>query len=130
MAIVGRLGITVRALPVVLPVYFVATEDAIVIRTMMGTKLSAAMAGAVVAFEVDGFDADHRCGWSVLVQGRASVITDEDQLAEAEKLPLESVSARGVNDHFILVALDLVSGRSVTSLPAVVTGTGAGAGAS
>lgn len=130
MAGVGRLGITVQALPVVLPVYFVATEDSIVIRTMMGTKLSAAMTGAVVAFEIDGFDADHRSGWSVLVQGRASVVTDQDQLAEAERLPLESVSPGGTNDHFILVALDLVSGRSITPFPAAVTGTGAEADAS
>lgn len=129
-AIIGRLGITVQALPVVLPVYFVATEDSIVIRTMMGTKLSAALGGAVVAFEIDGFDSDHRNGWSVLVQGRASVITDEDQLALAERLPLETVSPGGVNDHFILVAIDLVSGRTITPFSSVVTGTGVAAGAS
>jgi hypothetical protein len=88
------------------------------------------MTGAVVAFEIDGFDADHRSGWSVLVQGRASVVTDQDQLAEAEMLPLQSVSPGGTNDHFILVALDLMSGRSITPLSAAVTETGAGAATS
>ena len=36
-----------------------------------------------VAFEVDGYDADRRAGWSVLVRGIAAHVTDE---AEVERL--------------------------------------------
>ena len=52
---VGRVGVTIDALPAVLPVNFVVWNGSIVFRTVPGTKLDAAAAGDVVAFEVDGY---------------------------------------------------------------------------
>jgi hypothetical protein len=114
---VGRLGVTVQALPVVLPVYFALDGGAIVIRTAAGTKLAAATAGSVVAFEVDHYDEVHFGGWSVLVQGRASEIGDAEGLRRARALPLQSVGTAGP-DHFIAVALDVVTGRRISPAPA------------
>src|SRR5882724_11761702 len=71
----GRVGITSGGLPCILPVCYVYDRGAIVFRTGAGTKLRAASSGDVLAFEVDSFDPVNGVGWSVLVLGRASVIT-------------------------------------------------------
>ena len=73
---VGRVGLTVGAMPAILPVNYTVFDGAIVFRTTVGSKLSAAIAHAVVCFEVDFFDAQTHQGWSVLAVGMA------DELAE------------------------------------------------
>jgi nitroimidazol reductase NimA-like FMN-containing flavoprotein (pyridoxamine 5'-phosphate oxidase superfamily) len=71
----GRVGVTSGGLPVILPVRYLYDKTAITFRTGSGTKLRAAAQGDVLAFEVDAFDDATRTGWSVLVLGRASVLT-------------------------------------------------------
>src|SRR5690348_17101209 len=66
---VGRIGLTLNALPAVLPVNFAVLDGDIVIRTGGGTKLQAAMSNAVVAFETDGYDDEDQTGWSVMLTG-------------------------------------------------------------
>ena len=63
-AVVGRVGLSVDALPVVLPVNFAVSDQDIVFRTVEGTKFHAAAAGAVVAFEADAYEPSGRSGWS------------------------------------------------------------------
>ena len=72
---VGRVGVSIGALPVILPVNFLVLRENIVFRTVPGTKLDAATAHTVVAFEADAYAADGSWGWSVLIQGVASEIT-------------------------------------------------------
>ena len=67
---VGRVGVTMNALPVVLPVNFAVLDGDIVFRTVEGTRFHAAAAGTVVAFEVDSYDPDGASGWSVVGSGR------------------------------------------------------------
>ena len=111
---VGRVGITIDALPAVLPVNFVVHEGAIVFRTVPGTKLDAATAGAVVAFEADSYgSADQPWGWSVLVRGVAQEVTDAGELAAARRLPLESWAWDGVADRFVRIEPTLVTGRRI-----------------
>ena len=78
---VGRVVFTLRALPAVLPVNFVLDGDAIVFRTAPGSKLTAAVRNAVVAFQVDQIDPQTQTGWSVLVTGRAGEIHDPAEIA-------------------------------------------------
>ena len=73
---VGRVGVTMGALPAIFPVNYLVVDGAIVFRTTPGTKLSAAMEGAVVAFEVDDYQLTDRSGWSVLAVGRAEVVAN------------------------------------------------------
>jgi nitroimidazol reductase NimA-like FMN-containing flavoprotein (pyridoxamine 5'-phosphate oxidase superfamily) len=113
---IGRIGVHVGALPVVLPVNFVVTDDEIVIRTTTGTKLAAATQHAVVAFEVDDFDGLAHSGWSVVVTGVARPITAPDDLARARSLPLTSW-ANGETDHYIAISTELVSGRRILPPP-------------
>jgi nitroimidazol reductase NimA-like FMN-containing flavoprotein (pyridoxamine 5'-phosphate oxidase superfamily) len=87
---VGRVGITMGALPAIFPVNYRVVDQAIVFRTAPGTKMTAATIGAVVAFEVDDYHLADRSGWSVLAIGRAEVVGDPDPavaLAAAELAP-------------------------------------------
>jgi nitroimidazol reductase NimA-like FMN-containing flavoprotein (pyridoxamine 5'-phosphate oxidase superfamily) len=107
---VGRLAISVGALPVILPVNFVLDDERILIRTGDGTKLDAALRDAVVAFEVDDFDAFDHSGWSVCVTGMAREVRDPDDLERIADLPLPHWTPKGVS-HIVAVSMDLVSGR-------------------
>jgi nitroimidazol reductase NimA-like FMN-containing flavoprotein (pyridoxamine 5'-phosphate oxidase superfamily) len=73
---VGRIIYTRHAMPAVELVNFTVDAGDIVIRTTASGKLTAAIAGAVVAFEADEFDHDGRPGWSVTAVGHARLVTD------------------------------------------------------
>jgi nitroimidazol reductase NimA-like FMN-containing flavoprotein (pyridoxamine 5'-phosphate oxidase superfamily) len=109
----GRVAVSIDALPVILPVqYAVLGDDAIVFRTSIGTKLDAALQSAVVAFEVDSVDGLYHRGWSVLVTGRASEVVDPDELFRCEALHLRPWLP-GEPDRYVKVATDVVSGRLI-----------------
>ncbi|MCB1006707.1 MAG: pyridoxamine 5'-phosphate oxidase family protein [Acidimicrobiales bacterium] len=109
---IGRIGMSMHALPVVLPVNFVVDGDEIVVRTAPGTKLGEAMAGSVVAFEADAFDDVSHSGWSVLVQGVSRVVTTPSELAHVASLPLRPW-ANAATDWYLAIGTDVVSGRRV-----------------
>jgi nitroimidazol reductase NimA-like FMN-containing flavoprotein (pyridoxamine 5'-phosphate oxidase superfamily) len=106
----GRVGITNGGLPQILPVRYVYDDGVIVFRTGAGTKLRAAESGDVLAFEVDSYDAAAGRGWSVMVLGRASVVTTEH---EHVGLPtLDQVSA-GERNHYVRLFCEVVTGRVI-----------------
>lgn len=109
---VGRIAVTERGLPVIHPVNYVLDGDHIVFRTSAANKLAAATRDAIVAFEVDEFDAQRHTGWSVMVTGRASAVTDADKLNRLRDLPLTSW-APNRPQHFVEISLDIVTGRRV-----------------
>ncbi len=113
---VGRLGVSIDALPVVLPVNYAVDGDAVIIRTTPGTKLSAALFETVVAFEVDDYEPNGDVGWSVLVQGVATEIADADQIVRAQQLPLRPISAGGRSDRFVRIDMGTVTGRRLRPL--------------
>ena len=110
---VGRVALTARALPIVLPVNFALAEGNIFWRCAQGTKLNDASAGFVVAFEVDHYELDRRLGWNVMVQGLAHVVTEEDELARATKLPLEPWSLDGMADRYVCLVPNIMTGTRI-----------------
>ena len=108
---IGRVAVSVGALPAVFPVNFCLVNHDVVFRTAAGTKFSAALHGTVVAFEVDDFDPAGHCGWSVLMVGQASEVSGTE-LAALEPLPVRPW-ARGVRDHVVRITCDFVSGRRI-----------------
>ena len=90
--------------------------DAIVLRTAPGTKLTAALMGAVVGFEIDGTNPEDTAGWSVLVLGHAREIRDDATLERVRGLPLASWSPDH-RDHFVAIAIEQLSGRAFGPLP-------------
>ncbi|MGJ5830674.1 pyridoxamine 5'-phosphate oxidase family protein [Streptomyces ossamyceticus] len=110
---VGRVVYTRRALPAVLPVNFALdSDDAVLLCTSAGSDLVRAIDGVVVAFEGDEFDPATRSGWSVVVTGRADVVTDP---AEHERLsrsgPASWMPVR--NEVFVRIAPEMVTGREL-----------------
>lgn len=120
---VGRVVVSEHALPVAFPVNFALLDGDIVFRTSTGSKLGAAVHKAVLAFEADRIDPDLCRGWSVLIQGWASLITRPDELARAEALGLHSW-APTTRGYFVRIHSEMVSGRRLLG-----TGTSALAGA-
>ena len=74
---IGRVGVSVGALPAIFPVNYRVENGQIFFRTGEGVKLRAALDHTVVAFEVDQANVDLQEGWSVLVVGMASEVADE-----------------------------------------------------
>src|ERR1039458_9454482 len=68
---IGRVGVSVLALPAILPVGYAVAGDRVVFRSAPGAKLDAAVHRSVVAFETDRYDPAGAWGWRVLVQGVA-----------------------------------------------------------
>jgi len=111
---VGRVGVTIDALPAVLPVNFVLWNGAIVFRTVPGTKLDAASAGEVVAFEADAYvSSDRPEAWSVLVRGIAREVTDPEELAEMLELPLDSWAWDGAAGRYVCIEPTVTTGRRI-----------------
>jgi nitroimidazol reductase NimA-like FMN-containing flavoprotein (pyridoxamine 5'-phosphate oxidase superfamily) len=116
---VGRLGVSIQALPAILPVNFRLLNERIVVRTVPGTKLDAAAAQTVIAFEVDDYDPTGRWGWSVLVRGAGAEITDPDELAAVRTLGLRAWAFKdGDANRFLRIDTTLVTGRGFGSRPA------------
>ena len=107
---VGRVVFTDKALPAALPVNFALLDGDIVFRTATGSKLAAALAKAVVAFQADEIDPAFESGWSVLVQGWATLLSRTDDLARAHALGLQSW-APGERWHFVRIHSEVVTGR-------------------
>lgn len=109
---VGRVGITVDALPIILPVNFVLVDERVFFRTTVGTKLEAATSRSVVAFQADAYSADGTAGWSVLIVGRSSrADQDERPAAVANEALAERWSAPRHTDHLVEIEAANVSGR-------------------
>lgn len=104
----GRVAVTMNALPAVLPVCYAVLDEHVIIRTGTGTKLSAAVNHAVVTFEVDRLEGDDR--WSVCVTGVAAPVTRPDELAQVVGLSMPP-GLRTLRPHFVRIRSDLVSGR-------------------
>ena len=109
---IGRVGLTLGSIPVVLPVNYHFAEGVIHFRTGEGAKLRAASQNTVVAFQVDDFDPLNHAGWSVLAVGLARVLEDSVDLAWASSLPLRAW-APGVREHFVRIVPEFVSGRRI-----------------
>ena len=91
---VGRIGFLAEDGPVVMPMNYVLSGDHIVVRTVAFGVVARSAIDQLVAFEVDDVDDFLEAGWSVLVRGAATLLTD-DQLASSRPIPHPS---RGLKD--------------------------------
>ncbi|GIU87135.1 MAG: pyridoxamine 5'-phosphate oxidase [Acidimicrobiia bacterium] len=112
---IGRVGVTVGALPVILPVNYAFVDGTIVFRTAEGTKLRAAVDRAVIAFEVDDYDEVLQRGWSVLAVGHASEVAGEDDLATFRALGL-APWADGTRTHYVRLVPEVLTGRRIVAV--------------
>jgi nitroimidazol reductase NimA-like FMN-containing flavoprotein (pyridoxamine 5'-phosphate oxidase superfamily) len=110
---IGRVVHTRHALPAVLPLNFsLDTDSAVLLRTSADSELADAIDGVVVAFEVDEVDAAAHSGWSVVVTGRATVVTDPVEHRRLSRSGPRSWVA-SPEEVFIRIAPELVTGRQL-----------------
>ena len=107
----GRIALSSHALPVIFPIHFAMLGDDPVFRTDPGTKLMAASDGQVLCLEIDDLDVDRHEGWSVLVTGRADVLTEPEDLAAATALPLRPWTGGG--SAYVRIGAAMLSGREI-----------------
>jgi nitroimidazol reductase NimA-like FMN-containing flavoprotein (pyridoxamine 5'-phosphate oxidase superfamily) len=109
---IGRVGVSIGAVPAVFPVNFSVLDQAIVFWASTGTKLDAATRNAVVAFEVDDVDPLYHEGWSVLVVGIADELRDPMLVERARCLPL-APWAEGPREHMVAIRPEFISGHRI-----------------
>ena len=110
----GRVAVTDDRGPVVLPVNYVLDRHTVVFRTEPGTKLHAAGRGSRVCFEADGTDAAERTGWSVIVRGEITEVTDPAELARLRELPLPAWMP-GPRDRYVRILPAVLTGRRIVA---------------
>ncbi len=109
---IGRVGVTIQGLPVILPVTYVCIDGDVVFRAGTGTKLHVASHRAIVAFEVDRYDSDTQEGWSVLAVGRSSIVIDTAELEAINETDL-TPWAGGTRSSCVRVKPELITGRRI-----------------
>lgn len=116
---VGRLVTHVGDVVDIVPLNFVVDDASLVFRTAAGSKLSGLTINNSVALEVDRFNAER--GWSVVVHGRAEVVTGDAELAAVEQLPLTPMVST-VKPTLVRIRVDSVRGRRFRFGPEAMVG--------
>ena len=114
----GRVVFTQNALPAIRPVNHLIDDDRVIIRTRLTAKISAVVQSndaAVVAYEADSFDPESQTGWSVVITGRAHIITDPDQITRYEQLLQPWVNHA---DSVLAIEPQIVTGLHITATEA------------
>ncbi|MDQ0779917.1 nitroimidazol reductase NimA-like FMN-containing flavoprotein (pyridoxamine 5'-phosphate oxidase superfamily) [Streptomyces aurantiacus] len=112
----GRVGFTEQALPAIRPVNHLVDQGAVVIRTHSGSALlKHSMRSEVVAYEADDIDPTTRTGWSVVVTGVATRVTDSEELARYQRL-LTPWSGAAMGD-VVRIEPELVTAYRLVSTP-------------
>jgi nitroimidazol reductase NimA-like FMN-containing flavoprotein (pyridoxamine 5'-phosphate oxidase superfamily) len=115
---IGRIGFSGRYGPIVVPVNYKVVDGTVVFRTAVGGSLGEDLRTGIahaeykVAFEIDALNAVDRTGWSVLIQGAAHHVDDEQERAIVEQAGIEPW-AGGEREHFVRIKPTLVSGRRI-----------------
>jgi nitroimidazol reductase NimA-like FMN-containing flavoprotein (pyridoxamine 5'-phosphate oxidase superfamily) len=112
---VGRVGFVSDGHVLVLPVNYLVENSEIFFCTRAGTKLSVLRGGAAVAFEVDASRSLYHSGWSVLVSGTASEVTDADELERLRRGSLKSW-AIAATEHWIRITIETITGRRIPEI--------------
>lgn len=110
---VGRIAFMSDGFPVIFPVNHGLDDQSVVFRTADGTKLAAADNEMPVAFEVDGFDADRRSGWSVLVRGTATAVDDPAGMARLAQLRVWPWADAVERVNWVRIAAHEITGRQI-----------------
>jgi nitroimidazol reductase NimA-like FMN-containing flavoprotein (pyridoxamine 5'-phosphate oxidase superfamily) len=111
-AAVGRVAFTAGRLPKIFPVNHWVDRQTIVFRTAWASSLQL-KAGAAVAFEVDDSDEMRKIGWSVLLEGQLTAVTDPVEAEALEDLHHESW-APGIRDYWMRIVPTSITGRAIT----------------
>ena len=107
---VGRLAFVTDGVPMIMPMNFTLAGDQLIFRTLAHGSVARAVDNAV-AFEVDDIDDFLEAGWSVVVSGRATLLSEAElaRLHGGEPEPW----AEGPRTLFLAIPIEQVSGRQL-----------------
>jgi nitroimidazol reductase NimA-like FMN-containing flavoprotein (pyridoxamine 5'-phosphate oxidase superfamily) len=120
-AVVGRLAVVVDGKPEIFPVCHIYEGGCVMFPTNEGTKLHAALAWPYVGFEVDGLEVEETAvggirGWSVMVTGRAELVTDTDEINGAAPLRRIRWRSSGSSLRWVRVVASTITGRRIDAV--------------
>jgi uncharacterized protein len=111
---IGRLAYVDGGQPTVVPVNHIVDGNSVILRSLSGAKLDAAIVDKAVAFQLDDHDAARGTGWSVLVRGRAELLDDHDKIIHfATELDSWAIDDPATATWIRIVADD-ISGRRLS----------------
>ena len=106
---IARVVLSIKCMPVALPVNVSVLDEDVIFSTDSGSKLTAAVEAQVVSVEADDIDLMYRTGWSVLVTGRAQLVTEPAEIEWASSRLQAWVP--GPHPFLVRVPSTLISGR-------------------
>jgi nitroimidazol reductase NimA-like FMN-containing flavoprotein (pyridoxamine 5'-phosphate oxidase superfamily) len=109
----GRVAWQAADLPQILPVTYATHQGSVYFRTTPDGILSELAQPTRVALEVDELDQQTRSGWSIVLQGRTSAVSEPDALADLWAADSLVPWAGGNRTLFICIRPDRISGRVV-----------------
>ncbi|GGI88020.1 pyridoxamine 5'-phosphate oxidase family protein [Pseudarthrobacter scleromae] len=104
----GRLVVSVAGEPDIFPVNYVTANRKIYLRTAPGNKLAQLTINSMVLFETDGILSEE--AWSVVLRGKARVLSNSAELAAVEELGLKTWVPT-LKDFYVEIEPTSVSGR-------------------
>ncbi|WP_162795876.1 pyridoxamine 5'-phosphate oxidase family protein [Nonomuraea lactucae] len=96
----------------IVPVNFVLDGDSIVFKTARGGKLDAVRHGVPLTFEADDVEPALHVGWSVVLNGRAEVVTERGQVRRLERF-VGAAWAPMAEPVFVRLSPHEISGRRI-----------------
>lgn len=111
--VVGRAAVTTPQGPQITPMNYSVVGEALLVATSPYSAMGTYGAGSLVAFEVDHFDYEAHTGWSVVIRGRADVVTDHDELQRIRSLWAPRPWADGTRNLYLRIPWSELSGRSL-----------------
>jgi len=109
---VGRIGFLARGEVVILPVNFLVDGQDVLFRTGTGSKLASLEIGHYVGFEADSYDAATHSGWSVVANGLAEIVEDDEEISRLDALGLAPWGA-AADQTWIRIRPTSITGRRV-----------------
>ncbi|HUR78474.1 MAG TPA: pyridoxamine 5'-phosphate oxidase family protein [Acidimicrobiales bacterium] len=105
---VGRLGTSIGALPVVVPVDYAVDGRFVAMRIKPDTVFDKSLIGCVVGFEVDALGDSTDDSWFVNVTGEVREVEAETDIERLEKLGVPELLTES---HWVRISTKVVFGR-------------------
>lgn len=110
---IGRVAMIDSGEIAVLPVNHVVQDGRVCFRTAPGAKLDAGIMQHVATFEADDYDEVDGTGWSVVIKGRADLVTDPDELERLRESGVRPWSNPTFRTNWVTMHATTVTGRRI-----------------
>ena len=109
----GRIGLTVRALPAIVPIRFALAGGDVVFRAPSDSELRQRAKDSVVAFQADHHGDDTGIAWTVQAQGLCQEVDHPREIERLQELPLPTWRAGPPGDSWLRLPLQRLTGQRI-----------------